>query len=177
MSLESRIETRCQSFVVELADERFQNFARRQISGLAREKGPVAPILSGAEEEDLHASFSALAEGGEQIGLDEAGGIDTLRRLHLVHGAQAIAQPRGGFEIERLGGCFHVFHQPGLKGAALAGEKAFRFVHQFLISRLIDPSDAGRAAALDLEQQARPGACLEDGIRTRAQQKRALQCV
>ena len=64
-----------------------------------------------------------------------------------------------------------------MDGAALAVEEIFRLADQLAVARFIHPSDAGRAAALDLEKQARPGARREHRIRTGAQQKGALQGV
>ncbi len=64
-----------------------------------------------------------------------------------------------------------------LHGAAFAIEKQLGFAHEFSIAGLVDATGARRAAALDLEQQAGPRAGIENGIRTRAQQKRALQRV
>ena len=78
---------------------------------------------------------------------------------------------------ERLGRLVHVLDKLVLHGAAFAVEEQFRFANQLAIARLVDAPDAGRAAALDLEQQARPRARLEHRIRARAQQERALQRV
>ena len=50
------------AFVIELADKAFQHFRQRQVARMAREIGPIAPILSGAEEEDLDAGVAAFAE-------------------------------------------------------------------------------------------------------------------
>ena len=112
------------ALVIELADKGLQNFAVRQIGGLARKIWLVAPVLSGAEEEHLNANIAALAINGEQIGLDERRGIDALRRLDLAHGAEPIAELCGAFEIEGFGRGFHLLHQLGLKVAAFAVEEA-----------------------------------------------------
>ena len=49
------------AFVIELADKAFQHLAQRNVIGVAREIGTVAPILPGAEEEDLDAGMAAFA--------------------------------------------------------------------------------------------------------------------
>ncbi len=65
------------------------------------------------------------------------------------------------------------------KGAAdvpaAAGQKVLRLVDQPRIVRSTDAADARRAAALDLEQQAGPGAVIEDAVAARPQQKGFLQ--
>ena len=117
----------------------------------------------------------AFAVGGKQIGLVESGRIDALAGLDLAHRPKPVAVTGGALEIQRVGGLVHFRDQPVLHAAAFAGEKAFGFLHQLAIARLVDASHAGRAAALDLEQQAGPGARGEHRIRAGAQQKGALQ--
>ncbi len=78
--------------------------------------------------------------------------------MDLAHGLDAVAQPRGAFEVQRLGGRVHVLGELRLHVAALAGQEAFGLAHQFGIAGFVDAPDARRAAALDLEQQAGPGA-------------------
>ena len=56
-------------------------------------------------------------------------------------------------------------------------QEAFGFLDQLVIAGQIDAVHARRAAALDLEQQAGPGAAVEHRIRTGAQQEGALQGV
>ena len=150
--LRQQDQLRRRPFVVELTDKGFQHFAGGKLARLAREERAVAPILSGAEEEHLHASLAALAEGREKIGFHKGGRIDPLRRLHLIESAQSIAQFGGALEIERVRGSFHVLRQAGLHRAALAGEKMLRFVHQIAVCFFVDAPNARRAAALDLEQ-------------------------
>src|SRR5690606_3864014 len=62
-----------------------------------------------------------------------------------------------------------------LHGAALARQEVVGFAHQLGIFRELDLARAGAGAALDLIEQARPRAALEETIRARAQQERALQ--
>ena len=61
------------AFVIELADKALQHLRQRQVAGVARKIGPVAPVLAGAEEEHLDAGMAAFAIGGEQIGFLEGG--------------------------------------------------------------------------------------------------------
>ncbi len=111
----------------------------------------------------------------EHVGFGETCGIDPLARVNLAHGADAVAQLRGSLEIHGFRGVLHVLGELVLDQAALAGEEALRLIHQRRISFGVDPPRAGRAATLDLMQEAGPGATLEHSIRTRAQEKGALQ--
>ena len=58
---------------------------------------------------------------------------------------------------------------------ALAGEECTRLAHQFVIIGRRNLAGAGPRAALDLEQQARPGPAFEYSVRAGADQERALQ--
>src|SRR6202000_721481 len=87
------------AFVVELRDESFENFGGGKLARMAREIGPVAPVLTSAEEEHLNAGFSALLECREHIGFGEGGGIDALLQLDMAHRLDAVAKTRGGFKV------------------------------------------------------------------------------
>jgi len=64
---------------------------------------------------------------------------------------------------------------PVLDRLALARKKRVRLAHQFAVFGKVDLARARAGAALDLIEQARPRAALEEWVGTRAQQKRALQ--
>ena len=144
---------------------------------MAREIGAVAPILSGAEEEDLDTGMAAFAVQGEQVGLVEGGRVHALRRLDMAHRLQPVAQPGGGLEVHGVGRLGHLGLDVFLHHLAFAVEEVFGFLHQLVIAGQVDAVHAGRAATLDLEQQAGPGAAFEHRIRTGAQQEGALQGV
>jgi len=61
----------------------------------------------------------------EYVGFGERGRIDALARVNLAHGADAVAQLRGGLEIHGFGGLLHVLGELLLDQAALAGEEFF----------------------------------------------------
>src|SRR5258708_8851236 len=63
----------------------------------------------------------------------------------------------------------------GLHLARLAGEERRGLVDELAVARLVDAPDARSRAALDLVEQARPGARREHRVRARAQQERTLQ--
>ncbi len=65
-------------------------------------QGAIAPVLTGAEEEDLHAGLPALLVQGDHVRLFNAIGIDVLLARDGGDGADAVAQLGGGLEIERL---------------------------------------------------------------------------
>ena len=112
---------------------------------------------------------------GEHVGLLGAARIDALRRLRRRQRGQPVAVDRGALEIERGRGLLHLAGQLVAHRLALAGEEGVGLAHQLGVSGEIDLLGAGRRAALDLMQQARPRAALEKAVRAGAQQERALQ--
>src|SRR6185437_8729123 len=149
------------ALVIELADKCFEHFARRHLARMTREIRLVAPVLAGPEEKHLDAGLAALIERGEDIGIGEGRRIDALVELDMAHGANAIAQSRGGFIVERRGGLVHLLDQTVLYRAALARQEQLGLMDQLGIALLVDAADTGRTATLDLEQKTRPRARLE----------------
>src|SRR5258708_13063272 len=119
---------------------------------MAREIGLVAPVLPGAEEDHLNAGLAAFPVQREHVGFGETCGIDPLARMNLAHGADAVAQLRGGLEIHGFRGVLHVLRELVLDQAALAGEKALCLIHQRRIASAADPPPARRAPSLYLMQ-------------------------
>ena len=163
--------------VVELADEGGHD--RRVGVALvdAREVGAVAPVLAGAEEEHLHAGLAALGAEGEDVGLLHRLGIDLGVLGDRGQGADAVAQPRGLFELHLVGRGLHLFAQRGHHRAALAAQERLGLVDQAAVVLQRHQPDAGGGAAADLVQHARPGAALVDAVGARPQQERLLQGV
>ena len=118
-----------------------------------------------------------LLDGGEDVGLLHGLRIDALARLDVAERGQPIAEARRPFIVLLEAGLVHEGMQPPLHLVALAGEEAQRLVDQRAIVLDGDLAGAGRAAALDLEQQARPQPALEIGVGAGAEQKGALQRV
>ena len=93
--------------VVELRQERVEHLDHFDAFVVLRKIRTVAPILSRAEEEHLDAGLSAFLMRGEKISLVDRVRIDTLIELDMRERANAIAQPRRLFEIERFGRKLH----------------------------------------------------------------------
>src|SRR3546814_9902364 len=70
----------------------------------------------------------------------------------------------GKLEIHIVGRGFHLRTELGLYIGRLAREEGFRIVDQLGIIGLADPADARRRAALDLVEQARAVARLEEAV-------------
>jgi len=77
---------------VELADEGFEDFGVSEARIGLGAIGVVAPVLVGAEEEDLDAELSCFVCDGEDVGLLDAAGDDIALALDEGEGAEAIAQ-------------------------------------------------------------------------------------
>jgi len=74
-------------------------------------------------DQDSEAKLLRRDEQEEQrpLGIGEGRGIDALVELYMAHGADAIAQTRGGFVVERRRRLVHLLDQAVLHCAALAG--------------------------------------------------------
>src|SRR5262245_25569775 len=163
--------------VVELGDEGFQYFLDRHASVGAREIGAVAPIVAVAEEEDLDASLPGVLMRGKNVGFLDALRVDALARLNMAERGEAVAKTRRPLVILAQGGLVHQRAQTELHLVALAGEEAERLVNQRAVISDRDLARARRAAALDLEEQARPRPALVIGVGAGPEQKGALKRV
>src|SRR5882672_5204420 len=161
--------------VVELREKRAQYLAGSERPVGARKIGAIAPVLAGAKEEYLDAEKAAVLEDRENIRLLDIARIDVLVRLHGRQRREPIAQYGGALEIERLGRLVHFACEIFLYGAAPARQELLRLPHQLVIGGARYLARAGRRAALDLVEQARPGAAVEHGIRAGQDQEGALQ--
>ena len=167
--------TRGRLVVVELHDEGLHHLVRAFGPAKARIEIAVAPALVAADEEDLHAGLPAFHVHRDDICLGHALGVDGLHRLHGGQRLDAVAQGCGAFVFHVLGGLGHLGFQVGLNGRGLALQKAFRVVYQRVVIGRADPTDAGAAAAFDLEQQAGARARFEGAVGAVAQQEHPLQ--
>ena len=129
-------ELRHRLVVVELGEERPEHLRHVEIPVGAGEVGAVAPVLAGAEEEDLDAGGAALLVGGEDVGFLEGVRIDPLVRLDMRQRRQPVAVDRRRLEIEALGRRFHLGLDLGADGAAPPGEKRLRLVDQMAVVAL-----------------------------------------
>jgi hypothetical protein len=163
--------------VVELGDEAFKHLLDAERAVGPRKIRAVAPVLPGAEEEHLDAGLPALLVGSEYVGLLDVFGIDGLVCGDVREGPQAVAILGSLLVVQVLGRLVHepLVHLAGV--LAFAPEKARRLLDQRTILIEADLAGAGGRAALDLVEQARPGAALEHGIGARAEQERPLQHV
>src|SRR3984885_7654583 len=159
---------------VELRQKRVEHLLTRQSPVGARKIGAVAPVLIGAEEEDFDTELPCLVGDREHVGFGDRARIDALLTLNRGKRANAIAEPRRAFEVERRGGLVHRMAKAALDRAAAAGKEIARFSHQVRIVVEPDFPGARRRAPLDLVEQAWPGAIGVKTIRAGAQEKRAL---
>src|SRR5579875_2460530 len=74
-------EPRRRLVVIELREECLQYVAGSQRAVGLGKIGAIAPVLAGAEEEDLDAAVAPLLMHGKDVGLLDRPGIDALMRL------------------------------------------------------------------------------------------------
>src|SRR6516164_11025718 len=131
---------------------------------MAREIGPVAPILAAPEEENLRASLSTLLVRGNHVRIYYPWHQEFLMPLDKRQGADAIPSQSRRFEIENLSSGLHLNGQPLLHIVASAGQEDACLVDQRRIVFRTDPAHARGAAPLDLMQQARARSSRENAV-------------
>ena len=141
---------------------------------MAREIGPVAEILAGAQEEHLYAHLAAVGVGGKDVGFLDRRQADRLMRLDLRQRANAVTQYRGAFELQTGGCLLHALRQRLLDLAVAPAQEAAHLVDDRRVLVLLDAPHAWRRAALDLVLKARSGARREYPIGAGTQRKSAL---
>ena len=163
--------------VVELGEEGRHHLARLGARAGAGVVVAVAPVLIGADEEDLNAGLPALHVERDHVGLRHAGRVDALCRLHLRQRADAVAQRRGAFELHRLGGLGHLGRERRLDVGGLALQEPLGIGDEAGVVGFGDVADAGGGAALDLVEQAGARAAFEGGVGAVAQKEHLLELV
>ena len=162
---------------IELREKGVEHLRLAQRPVGARKVGTIAPVLKGAEEKHLDAELARLLDDREDIRLLHRPGIDPLLALNCRQRGDAVAQTRGTLELQLFGSRHHLGRQMIPDATAFPRQEVTRLARQ---RRIIDMRDLARAwagAALDLVEQAGPGAVLVIGIGAGAQQKCALQGV
>src|SRR5690606_12730489 len=110
----------------------------------------------------------------DDVGVLQSLGVHVLMRLDVRQRANAVAVDGRLLEFERRARRLHPLGQISLAVLAAAAQEVLRLADQRAIVLGRDAPDARRAAALDLVEQAGPGARREHGVGARAQQERAL---
>src|SRR5579872_6651803 len=142
---------------------------------MAREIGPVAPILTPAEEKDLNAGEIALLMEGDEVGIVEIGHHEILLPLHEGERPDAVADHPRLLELPGIGIVLHAPRQLLLHLLAPPPEEALGLAQEFLIAFGIDPPDARGAASFDLIKEAGSRAAPEDAVIAGTQEKGPLQ--
>jgi hypothetical protein len=166
---------RCRLVGIKLRQERRQNLAVLRFFIVRGIEYTRAVIAVGAKEKHLNGRTAGIAMQGDDIGIPDARYVDILPRLNAGQHADAVAQPCGAFEIQRIAGGLHIGGQFMLNLLALALQEIDRIGDLFRIILLRNLAYARRRTALDMILQARPRAVGEKSIRAIAQQKAALQ--
>ena len=89
--------------LVELDEKARQNLGFRDVVGMRREEGAMAPVLPAADEEGLDRHRPALAGQREHVGIAEPFGVHRLAALDVGQRAQPVAIDRGQLVILPLG--------------------------------------------------------------------------
>ena len=162
---------------VELHQEAFEHLALGHARDMGRKEAAVPPILPAANEETGDAELPALGRQGKDVGVTQPVGVDRLRPLDEGQRLQPVAQHRRLLEIHRVGGFGHRVAEPLLHRGRAAFEEVLRVAHQPGIVRLRYAIDAGRRAAPDLVEQARPRPVRKEAVGAASEQEGLLQRV
>ncbi len=159
-------------------DQRRRRLQGIVLLGAARRKaGLVAQMPAAAHHGEVDAGEPAVLHDRKHVGIGiRSGGVDRLLVQHARQRAELVAH-RGclleaaEFTREILHAGFHLAHHVG----TVAFEEAHGAIDVVRVARGIDQSDARRAAAMDLVQQAGPRAVRVHGVFAGAQAKDLLQ--
>src|SRR6185312_6601674 len=99
-------------------DKRSQHLLDRELAVVAWEIGSIAPIVTAAEEENLHAAMAASLVRRDDVRVGKTGNVDVLVALNQRQRADAVADQCRGLEVERPGGLVHLGRKPLLNVAA-----------------------------------------------------------
>jgi hypothetical protein len=126
--------------------------------------GAVAVVPAGPVEEGLDADLPAILVERDHVGILDGSGVDPLPGRDMGDRLQPVAEHGGLLEVQPLGRFRHLRLQLGLDLAGRAAEKAAHILDDASVVCLVDATDAGGGAALDLVLQAGPRPVVEDRI-------------
>src|SRR5437763_9429764 len=102
---------RARLVVIELCKERAKHFTCSQGAIRLRKIGAIAPILSGAEEENFDAGEAARLVDCKHVGVLDTARIDALVRLYSGERGKAVAVDARPLELERGRRVLHLVGQ------------------------------------------------------------------
>ena len=134
----------------------------------------VAEMAPAADHRQVDAGLPALGHDGKHVGI----GVRCLHRLLVQHArqrAKAVTDRGRLLELQFGGELLHPLLQFAHHVVGIAAQKAHRAVDVLRVARRVDQPDAGRAAAVDLVQQAGTRAVREHRVLAGAQPEHLLQ--
>ena len=136
----------------DLADE----LCGRQVLGLVEYESlaPDDPALP--DEEHLHGRFEIVVGETDHVEVLVAIGHHLLTLDRLAHRCEAVANARRPLELECVRRFAHLGLEPLHDRVGLTVEELEELGDEPVVGRLVDLPDAGAAALLDVEEQARP---------------------
>ena len=126
------------------------------------------------DHRQVDAGLPALGHDGEHVGIS----VRCLHRLLVQHArqcAEAVTDRGRFFELQLGGELLHPVLKLMHHVVGIPAQKAHRAVDVLRVARRVDQSDAGRAAAVDLVQQAGTRAVREHRVLAGAQPEHLLQ--
>ena len=136
---------------------------------------PVAEVASAAHHGQVHAGLAALHLHGQDVHVLVRPGLHRLLVQDFGQRAHLVAQLGRLFELQPLGMLHHPRLEPLQHRLGLPVQESLGVVHVLPVVLRRDQVHARRRAALDLVQQARPGAIGEHGVLAGAQPEYLLQ--
>ena len=163
---------------VVLLEERRHDFGKRRgIDGIGmpRKERAVADVAAAADHHDIDGEETALRSRRDDVDVAGRRAFHELPRLQRLQAADLVANARRALEFERGRRRLHLrlqLDQHFIRLAAQEQRRAFDVVAIFLFA---DEAHAGRGAALDLVEHARPRTVGEHRVLARAQHEDLLQ--
>jgi hypothetical protein len=94
--------------IIELGDERAEHLRRLLAASMQRKERPVAVVAAASDEEHLHTRLTGDLPRRDDVGILQARRVDDIVALHERQPADAVADGRRAFELQRFRGVLHL---------------------------------------------------------------------
>ncbi len=143
-----------------------------EVLRLLDHEAPLAADAPGAHVEDLHAHLEVVLGDADDVGIGAVVEHDRVLLQCPGERAEPVAVPRGVLVLLPLGGLPHLPLDGAHIRLRLPGEERAQVLDERAVVVGLDPTDARRAALVDVAEQARPPDLLAARRKTPSRQVR-----
>ena len=138
---------------VDLLEQVLDDVGRRLGVALG-DPAALSADATAADVEELHRDLELVLGEGEHVGVGGVGQHDRRLLEDPLERADVVAQAGGALEVELGGGRLHLSGQPAEEATGLTRHEVAEVLGDLAVPLRVDPADAGRAALVDVAEQA-----------------------